>query len=541
MDPRWAPLLDRLDGAWRFRWKVLALTAVVTLGGWVIVFGLPDRYEADAKVLVDTRTALKPALQGLTNEQDVGVQLDFVRQSLLADPELLRIAQSAGILPSTGPNDARREKLLDQLRQRIDLSVETADGTSGDAANGTTYGIEYQDTNRAHALALVRILLDALVNETLGGKTQGSEHAQQFLLAQIGDYEQRLRAAEDRLAAFKSKHLGLMPTEQGGYFAQLQRETESIEDVKTKLLTAESRRGTLEKQLHGDAAVTAAAMMPIEGQRGLEPGVDTVTQIAAMQEHLDQLLLQFTDKHPDVIAARQALAELKRRRAQEIASLKRGDANAAVTSGASSNPVYQSIELALNQVDVDISDLHTELAAHEEKAKELKTFLDTAPQIEAEYAQLSRDYDVNKAQYAALLENYEKARLGEQADKAGSVKFEVVQPPTVSFVPVWPKRTKLLTEVFLLGLAAGGALAWGLDQLSPVVASASGLANLTGMTVLGVVGAAFDAGSSRTHRHQISWVSIAAGVLAAAFLLAVTLSRSGVRLSVSGLLSLVHA
>ena len=539
MDPRWDPILDRLDGAWRFRWKALALTAVVAFGGWLVIFALPDRYEADATVLVDTRTALKPALQGLTTDQDVSVQLDYVHQSLLADPELLRVAESSGVLPANGLSGARRERLLDQLRQRIYLSVQGMDGNPDGGVGGTTYGIIYQDTNRAHALAVVRTLLDTLVNETLGGKTQGSEHAQQFLLGQIDDYEKRLRAAEDRLAAFKSKHLGLMPTEQGGYFAQLQKETDAIEDVQTKLLTAESRRSTLDKQLHGDAAVTAAEMMPLEGQKGVEAGVDTVTQIAAMQEHLDQLLLKFTDKHPDVIAARQALAELKRRRAQEIANLKRGDANAAVTSGASSNPVYQSIELALNQADVDISDLRTELAAHEEKARELKAFLDTAPQIEAEYAQLSRDYDVNKAQYAALLENYEKTRLGEQADKAGSVKFEIVQPPIVSFVPVWPKRTKLLMEVSLLALAAGSALAWGLDQLSPVVASASGAARLTGVTVLGVVGAAFDAGSSRTHRHQISWVSIASGVLVAAFLVAVSLSRSGERLNVPALISLV--
>ena len=113
LDPRWDPILDRLDGAWRFRWKALALTAVVAFGGWLIIFALPDRYEADATVLVDTRTALKPALQGLTTDQDVSVQLDYVHQSLLADPELLRVAESSGVLPANGLSGARRERLLD--------------------------------------------------------------------------------------------------------------------------------------------------------------------------------------------------------------------------------------------------------------------------------------------------------------------------------------------------------------------------------------------------------------------------------------------
>ena len=52
--------------------------------------------------------------------------------------------------------------------------------------------------------------------------------------------------------------------------------------------------------------------------------------------------------------------------------------------------------------------------------------LDTAPQVEAEFAQLNRDYDVNKAQYTALLASLQKARLGERADDAGSIRFEVV-------------------------------------------------------------------------------------------------------------------
>ena len=68
---------------------------------------------------------------------------------------------------------------------------------------------------------------------------------------------------------------------------------------------------------------------------------------------------------------------------------------------------------------------------------------------------------MNKAQYTALLESYQKARLGERADNAGSVRFEIVLPPTAPVVPVWPKRTSLLAEIWLLALAAGaGTRLW---------------------------------------------------------------------------------
>lgn len=543
MNAKLVPLVDEIRGAWRFRWAAIAVAALVALAGWLIIFSLPDRYEAQAQVLVDTRTALKPVLQGLATDQDVNAQLNYVRQALLADQELTALAERVGALPTTAIGPAQQQALLDALRKRIDLTVDRSEDLAGGAptAGSTTYGITYQDVDRARALKMVRILLDTLVNETLGGSRQGSEHAQQFLKQQIADYEKRLQTAEDRLAAFRSQHLGVMPTEQGGYFAQLEHETETTEDLKTKLIVAQSRRSALRKELHGDAAISAMDATPMIGPNGQLVAGDTASQIQQVQAHLDQLLLRFTDKYPDVIAARQTLADLKKRRAQEIAALRRGDASAAAMSGASSNPIYQSIQLALNKANVDIADLQTELAEHQSKAQQLQHLLNATPELQAQYAQLSRDYDINKQQYAALLASYDKARLGERAGNAGAVRFELVQPPMVSFAPVWPARGKYLTVVLLLALAAGGGLAYGLNQLRPVVGSSAALRQLTGIPVVAVVGSAFPTRAAQLTRREVRRFSVALVCLLAGFVLAVVLSHVGVRLGGIAQTPSVHA
>ena len=121
----------------------------------------------------------------------------------------------------------------------------------------------------------------------------------------------------------------------------------------------------------------------------------------------------------------------------------------------------------------------------------MRARLNSAPQVEAEFQQLNRDYDVNKAQYTALLESYQKARLGERADNAGSVRFEVVLPPTAPVAPVSPKRTAMLGAILLgaLGLAAG--VAYLLNLLMPIVSSVRIVNELTAYPVLGVVSVAF--------------------------------------------------
>ena len=105
--------------------------------------------------------------------------------------------------------------------------------------------------------------------------------------------------------------------------------------------------------------------------------------------------------------------------------------------------------------------------------------LNSAPQVEAEFQQLNRDYDVNKSEYASLLESYQKARMGEQADNAGSVRFEVVLPPTASLTPVWPRRNLFIAAVWAAAMAAGAAVAYGVHTFRPVVASVSALKSFT--------------------------------------------------------------
>jgi polysaccharide chain length determinant protein (PEP-CTERM system associated) len=540
MTPAFDHVFDEVRGAWRFRWVALITAFIVALVGWAVVFALPDRYEADARVFVDTRTALRPALQGLTIDQNVDGQINYVRQSLLEGPQLERIAKDAGVLSPTVTDERVRAKILNSLSDRIVLGVFSA-GTQGDERStaGTIYTFHYTDGERARSLRVVESLLNTFVEETLGGKREGSQQAQQFLETQIKDYEQRLSAAEDKLAAFKKKNVGLMPSDQGGYFAQLQKEVDDAKKAESDLSVAMSRRDELAKQLHSDSVVSAAGSTATSGGRGAGGGGDTLSRIQETQAKLDELLLKYTDKHPDVIATRATLAELKQRRVAELANLRRGDASAIASSGAGNNPVYQSMQLELNKVDVEIAALRRELAQHQSTVADLRQRLNSAPQVEAEYQQLNRDYDVNKAQYTALLESYQKARLGERADNAGSVRFEIVLPPTSPLVPVWPKRVLLLGLIWLAALGAGGAIAYGLHTVKPILSSVRAVNDLTAFPVLGVVSVAFPTAQKKKIMRHVLRISAASACLVIALGIALALNWSGARLTVRAIQSVV--
>ena len=527
MDAPVEKVLDELRSIWRFRWIAVATTAVTATLAWTIVFALPDRYEAYSSVFVDARSALRPALQGLTVEQDVNVQLNYVKQSLLTGPQLERIAKESGVLGKNVVDEVERARILSELGESVSLTMRNASGKEYDSG-GQIYSFNYQANSRSRALKVVETVLDTFVEETLGGKRKGSESAQKFLEAQIKQYEQRLRDAEGRLAEFKKVNVGLMPTEGGGYFGQLQAQLDSTRLAETALALAERKRAELGRQLRGDSVVSATAAPPSSNSG---PANDTVSRLKEAQSRLDELLLRYTDRHPDVISVRATIDELRQRRLQEVEALRRGDAAAVATSGISGNPVVQNIQMQINQAEVEIASLRAQVAQNREKTEDLRKRLDSAPGVEALYAQLNRDYEVNRAQYTNLLSNLEKARLGEQADNAGSIRFEIVTPPTAEFGPISPRRTLLLAGSLLLAAAAGGGVAFLLHLIRPVVVSVRGLSEFVDLPVLGAVMAAFPDKLARESRRDFRQLSMVAVLMMMTFVLVLFLNWRGLRLA----------
>ena len=224
------------------------------------------------------------------------------------------------------------------------------------------------------------------------------------------------------------------------------------------------------------------------GGGGVKGGVvDTATAIRQTQAHLDELLLRFTDKHPDVIAARRQLEDLKARQTVEIGALRRGVQTAIADTGVAASPLYQGMKLQLSQIDVEVAGARQQVADQEKKIAELRKMINIAPQVEADYERLNRDYSVTHTQYQALVDRLSRARLSDKADATGVVRFEVVDPPAVDPVPVFPKRTRLILEVLAAGLAAGLGVAYVLHQLRPVFTSPRQLTAATQLPVLGSV------------------------------------------------------
>src|SRR6185437_46678 len=255
------------------------------------------------------------------------------------------------------------------------------------------YTLRYADHDPAMAQRVVQHLFDAFEEDTLGVKRADSGSAQQFLETQIQDYQSRLRTAEARLADFKQKNVGLLPGhESGDYFTRLQTESGKLEDLQAKLRLALDRRTELNKQLSGEEP-TFGLFSSGSGEG------DTSTaaldgEIGNDRRELAELLLQYTDKHPRVIALKARIAQLESQKAAARSAPKKRasglpaltDPSQAATYALDLNPVYQNLRIELSQTDVNIAELRAQITDEEHVVSDLKNRVSAIPLIEAQLA-----------------------------------------------------------------------------------------------------------------------------------------------------------
>jgi polysaccharide chain length determinant protein (PEP-CTERM system associated) len=502
-------LKNHIRSAWRFRWAALLIAWLVTLAGWGAVFITPDKYQSSAKVYVDTESVLRPLLQGLAVQTDLDQRLQLMTRTLLNNENLEKVLRETDLdLEATTVEE--RQGLLNKLRKTVQIETQRRQ-------NFYTISYEYKDPYIAKKV--VEILLNIFVEAALGDTRMESDTAQKFLQEQIKDYEARLLDAENRLTEFKRRNVDTMPGQSGGVFSQLQSAQVELQNVDLMLKEAQIRRDELQRQYQRTAAEEE------EKRRQGEVVLETPTgqRILAMETRLDELLLRYTDEHPSVKELRATIEDLK---AQEA---KRGVVKSQ-SSVQGSSSALEELKLAYRQAEVNLTAIRLRQSEYQKRIARLKTKLDVLPKVEAELTRLNRDYEINRNNYQELVQRLESARMSEQADQAGdNVKFRIVEPPKVPLLPVGPKRILLSIAVLILGLAAGGGLAFLLSQLKPVYYDPLLLRKDADVPVLGQVSRVWTSEMMLKRRVEVTGFSATVALLLVVFIVILLTYQLGFR------------
>jgi len=496
-----------LHGMWRYRWSALVIAWLVAIIGWPVALMVSDKYEARTEVYVDTSSVMKPLLRGLAPETDTDDELQVMSRTLLSRENLLGLIRETDLDLKIG-TPREREAMLETLAAAVEVK---GGGNNRRGNDNNIYEISYHSTSPTLAYQVVSYLLNSMINGALSSTRMNTQLAQKFLDSQIAEHERRLTEAEQKLAAFKKANVGFMPDERGGYYLRLQRAQDDVEQTRSALRLAERRHAELQKQLKGESPVLSGGYAS-----------NREAKIQRYRQQLDSLLDEYTGRHPDVLAVKAIIAELKAGRdAGEDAA---GDADATEF-----NPVYQEMKVELNRASVEIGTLKTQQAEQEAYVKRLKGSIDIIPEVEAKLAKLNRGYEVTRERYLELVERRESALLAQSAGiSTGEVSFRVIEPPIVPTKPSSPNRLLLLVAVLLAAFAVGLGWSFLRYMLAPTFIDIRQVASATGLPVLGTVSLYLSPAHKRRRRAQLASFLSASFLLIIAFLVVLLLRDTGV-------------
>jgi polysaccharide chain length determinant protein (PEP-CTERM system associated) len=492
-------LMAYASALWRKRWYVVLIGWLVCIPGWIGIMALPNRYESQARIYVDTDSLLAPLLRGISVEGNVGQQVDFMQRTLLSRPNLEKLMRLTD-LDLTVKTQTDKDNLIASLVSHTQL-------TQNQGRN--LFSLSFVDQSPEVAQRVVQSLLSIFVESNVGASRTDIEKARQFLDVQLAQYNKQLQAAESRLAEFKRTHLEVLSRSGGSFQQGLDQARATQADLQGQLDDSRGRLVSLKHQLE-----TLPPTVPVEsapqvyvapGQKALPPALASLqTRIDEKQKFIDGLRIRFTEQHPDVVVARRELADLQRQYEEMEKKLKSEGGDKAADGPRSvkttvPNVVYEQVKLRIVEIESTISTLERRVGLATAEVKRFDELASTAPSVEAELATLNRDYSVLRKNYDELAQRREAAKLADAVETQGDkIQFRVIDPPQIPTVPSGPPRLIFMSLVLLGALGAGLAVAFLVSQLDDAFISLSSLREQVGLPVLGSISRVLTPGERRT-------------------------------------------
>ncbi len=514
MDLLLAQIFSIAKRMWKYRWPGLLAAWLAGLIGAVVVLVIPDRYEASARIYVDTQSILKPLMSGLAVQPNVEQQVVMLSRTLISRPNLEKLVRMAD-LDLKNQTKADQEATIEMLTKT--LSIQSA------ARGDNLYTLTYRDKDPETAKRVVQALVSIFVESSLGASRKDTATASTFINEQIKTYEGKLEEAESRLKEFRLRNLQTMSADGKDSAGRLAEMSTQLDRARLELREAVNARDAAKQQLDAErnrvGNTTTQSLLQESSLSVSTPELDA--RIEAQKRNLDALLQRYTELHPDIVSTRKLLKDLEEQKRKEVAELrKQAMAAPSGANGSNASLVQQELGRMLAAAEVQVAGLRARVDEYSARYSQALAAVKTAPQLEAELAQLNRDYGIHKKNYEDLVARRESAAISGELDVASGVAdFRLIDPPRASPKPVAPNRLLLLAAALGAAVVTGLFTAFAASQLRPVFHDASELRLRTELPVLGVVSMLVTDAEKRRERVDLIRFLAGSGGLVVVFVL----------------------
>lgn len=432
--------------AHRRSWLIIP-ALILLLIGTIAAFVIPALYTSSATLLVEQADVpIDPGATGGT--EIVDQRLAKIREQLLSRRDLLQMMDQFGLYEEER-RDSPLSEVVETFRKSISVSPVSAEfqqSTSGRSAL-IAFSISQSYRDPVKAQAVTQALVDRVVQLDATTSSEQAAASVRFLTQQADDLKTQISALESQISGIKARNgavlsnmnAATMPSG-GGYDAQiamLQRDNANLNNSR-------------------DLVKTSATRDPL---------------VSNAEAQLSAVRSVYAETHPDVIFAKQRLAEAKKLAEQNVTKVP-------------VDTIAQQIAFNNSQ----IAALQSAKAQDAGRTSQVIAAQSRAPAVMEQAAQLQQKLDGLNGQYQQISGRLMSAQASSRAtNEQRGDRLVVIDAPTQPDTPSWPNRPLFVAGGAAAGAALGLALVILIELLLRPIRGADALAQLSGRPPLGII------------------------------------------------------
>jgi uncharacterized protein involved in exopolysaccharide biosynthesis len=511
VDPIATPEFSRyLQTLKRRRYQFVLVAGPVAILGIVLAVALPDKYRSEETINIQSVRGEGTRSSNLDSDaSNLDLYVADLAQTALDKQSLTQFLAYMQQRPSADDLDAAVERIRSKIKVESE-TVKVLDMRSGRLREVTTgFTVQFDARSASQAQQGTAWIANAFLEAHRNNRLADAQGAQTFLSAEVSRAQTELSAQEAKMAAFKQQNLGRLPDSVSANQAAIDRTERELEDLLAQSRTLRQQRIFLANRL--DQAKAA-------------PDSDRLREL---QDEYNRLALTYDRNHPDLVtlqrqidalknntvvggstlqsrldAQRALLAEVRQRYSDQHPDVKKiqrdiADLQARIAAGEKDAPETSAMSPAEVQLQTEINATDSQLASIDARSADLRNTLNqyegrvaSTPQVEREYADLSRNLEAARSQYQELLNRKLAAGVSAAAATAGrggDFELRVAQSATMPDKPHSPIRPLFVLAGLFGALVLGVSTLLALEMLSTRVRDSKDLRELLGVAPLGLV------------------------------------------------------
>ena len=427
---------DYMEILKRRSWLILTCMVVLLGVGIGITFVVPPQYVSQTLVIIEQQKVPENYVKPVVNE-DMNARLASMREQILSRSRIQPIIERFNLFSA---GNATMDDRVDLTRKAIGINPirsEQAHGMPG-------FFISFKAQDARTAQQVCGEITSLFVGANLSAREESAEGTTDFLKQQLEDSKKGLDEQEARLAAFERKYLGKLPQQEGANTNTLQALTTQL-DAATQAVSRAQQEVSFIETIVAQRSQETAHTDPETGT-----SMDLLrTELKSLNSQREQLEALYTQDHPEVIAVKRKIANVR----AEIAAATSEPAKGKTTVEATDSPQLAQLKAQLHAAQQSVTIAKAQQARIEAQVRKYEERIESSPMVEEEYKQITRDHETALQFYNALLTKMNESSMATALEhRQQGEQFRVMDAPNLPDSPTFPKRS----------LFAGGGLGAGL-------------------------------------------------------------------------------